>query len=278
MSIELATKYAPLTDEKFAVESKKSLVTNEDLDWVNANTVKVYRVSTSEMHDYDREGSGTENWSRYGSVAGLDATTQLMTLTKDRSFTFAIDKLDSDETVQQLQAASALERQLREVVIPEVDTYTFGVMCAKAGSKPTAKALTAANIYAEIVAGNYALDTAEVPDTGRYIIVTPELYILMKQSPDIIMETDVGNEMRLRGVISMLDGAGVIRIPAPRLPNKFGFMIAHPVATVAPTKLADYTIHQNPPGISGDLVEGRINYDAFVLDNKAKALYYQATA
>ena len=32
----------------------------------------------------------------------------------------------------------------------------------------------------------------------------------------------------------------------------------------------------NPPGISGALVEGRICYDAFVLDNKAKALYYQA--
>lgn len=30
------------------------------------------------------------------------------------------------------------------------------------------------------------------------------------------------------------------------------------------------------PGISGDLVEGRICYDAFVLDNKKKAIYYQA--
>lgn len=53
-------------------------------------------------------------------------------------------------------------------------------------------------------------------------------------------------------------------------------MIAHPVATVAPTKLEDYRIHQDPPGISGDLVEGRICYDAFVLDNKKAAIYYQA--
>ena len=41
-------------------------------------------------------------------------------------------------------------------------------------------------------------------------------------------------------------------------------------------KLEDYTIHANPPGISGSLVEGRIVYDAFVLDNKVKAIYYQA--
>ena len=29
--------------------------------------------------------------------------------------------------------------------------------------------------------------------------------------------------------------------------------------------------------MSGDIVTGRICYDAFVLDNKAKAIYYQAT-
>ena len=53
-------------------------------------------------------------------------------------------------------------------------------------------------------------------------------------------------------------------------------MVCHPVATVAPVKLEVYTIHENPPGISGALVEGRICYGAFVLDNKAKAIYYQA--
>lgn len=53
-------------------------------------------------------------------------------------------------------------------------------------------------------------------------------------------------------------------------------MITHPVATVAPTKLEEYKIHQDPPGISGELVEGRIVYDAFVLDNKKMAIYYVA--
>lgn len=68
----------------------------------------------------------------------------------------------------------------------------------------------------------------------------------------------------------------VIKIPSKRLPEGFGFMLAHPVATVAPTKLEDYKTHQDPPGISGELVEGRICYDAFVLENKIEAIYYQA--
>ena len=77
-------------------------------------------------------------------------------------------------------------------------------------------------------------------------------------------------------MISNLDGMSVQKVPANRLPDGFGFLLAHPVATVAPVKLEDYTVHENPPGISGSLVEGRICYDAFVLGNKTKAIYYQA--
>lgn len=277
MAINLATDFKGYVDEQFTTESKKSLLTNQDFDWAGAHAVKVYKVSTSNMNDYDREGVNETNWSRYGTVSGLDATTEEMTLSKDRSFTFAIDKLDTDETKRNVQAASALARQVREKVIPEVDTYTYGVMCTKAGTKPDAKTLSSTNIYTEILAANKVLDDAEVPETERIIVVTPDTYVLMKKCKDITMETDIGNDLRLKGVISNLDGATVIKVPANRLPNKFGFMVAHPCATVAPTKLEDYKIHEDPPGISGSLVEGRIVYDAFVLDNKTKAIYYQAT-
>lgn len=277
MAIELVTKFAPYTDEIFHKESKKSLLTNNDFEWTGAHTVKVFKVTTSGMNDYGRNGPAVGNWSRYGAVGSLDATTEEMTLTKDRSFTFAIDKLDRDETLQQVAAASALARQQRVVVVPEVDSYVYGVMCTKAGTKAEAVELTKDNIYTEVLKGSEALDNALVPDTGRVLVVTPAVYTLMKLAPDIIMDSDIGQDMRIKGVISMLDGLAVVRVPAARLPEKFGFMVAHPCATVAPTKLEDYNVHENPPGISGSLVEGRICYDPFVLDNKAKAIYYQAT-
>ncbi|MEE1258352.1 MAG: hypothetical protein UHN47_17880 [Lachnospiraceae bacterium] len=275
MAIELVTKFQPYVDEMFTTESKKSILTNQDFDWNGAHTVKVYKVSTSGMNDYGRNGATDGNWSRYGEVKDLDASTEEFTLKKDRSFTFAIDKLDTNETIQQVQAASALSRQQREVVIPEVDTYVYGVMCEGAGHKPDAVVLTSDNIYTELIKAGNALDNAEVPETQRVIIVTPDVYTLMKQCKDIIMETNIGNELRLKGVISNLDGANVVKVPAKRLPSNFGFMLAHPCATVAPTKLEDYKIHEDPPGISGSLVEGRICYDAFVLDNKKMAIYYQ---
>ena len=276
MAIDLTTKFVPYTDEIFKNESKRSLLTNSDFEWTGAHSVKVYKITTSQMNDYDRAGTGSgATGSRYGAVASLGATTEELTLKKDRSFTFAIDKLDNDETAQQLAAASALARQQREVVIPEVDKYVYGVICTGAGNKPAATSLTAENIYTEILKASQALDDAEVPETSRVLLVTPATYLLMKQCKDITMETEMGTDMRLKGVVSNLDGASVVKVPASRLPENFGFVLAHPSATVAPVKLDEYKIHQDPPGISGSLVEGRICYDAFVLENKKKALYYQ---
>lgn len=276
MAINLVTKYQPYVDEIFTKESKKSLLTNQDYDWTGAHTIKVYKITTSEMQDYKRNPVAGFTGSRYGEIKDLYATTEEMTLKKDRSFTFVIDKLDNEETAGQLAAASALARQQRQVVIPEVDTYTYGVMATGAGTKPAAVTLTDENIYTEILKAGTALDNADVPEDNRQLVVTPDVYQFMKRCKDIVMETNIGNDLRIRGVIANLDGANVIKVPAARLPKNFGFMLAHPVATVAPTKLEDYKIHQDPPGISGSLVEGRICYDAFVLENKAKAIYYQA--
>lgn len=277
MAITLATKFAPYTDEQFKNESKLSLVTNKEFDWTGAHTVKVYKVSTATMNDYGRTGPADGNWSRYGSIADLGASTEEFTLSKDRSFIFNVDKLDTDETAQQVQAASALARQTREVIIPEVDSYVYGVMTTGAGTKATAKALAAADIYNDILDASKALDDAEIPETGRVLIVSPATYQLMKKSGDIVLNTDIGEDMRIKGVIANLDGAKVIKVPANRLPAKFGFMLCHPSATVAPVKLEDYNIHEDSIYSSGAVVTGRICYDAFVLDNKKNGIYYQAT-
>lgn len=271
MAIELATQFLPYVDEQFKAESKRQVITNNDFEFTGAHSVKVYKVTTSAMNDYDREGTGA-NHSRYGQIHGLDATTEEFTLKKDRSFTFALDKLDVDETKAALQAAAALARQLREVVIPEVDTYVYGKVVAGAGTTETG-ALTDKNVYDAILKATEVLDTAEVPETNRVLLVTPDTYTIMKKNASIVMATDVGQDMRKLGVIGMLDGATIIKVPKIRLPEDVNFVLVHPSATVAPVKLEDYKIHKDPPGISGNLVEGRIAYDAFVLENKTKCIY-----
>lgn len=273
MAINLVTKFTDHVDELFTAESKKSLLTNNDYDWTGAHTIKVHKVNTVSMNDYDRAGTG-KNTSRFGVLGKVENELEEFTLRKDRSFTFVIDKMDKDETGGVLSGASALARQQREIIIPEVDQYVYAEMAANAGTKVVDVTLTESNIYDEIIKGTEHLDDEDVPDTGRVLTVVPEVYRMMKKCPDLSLDCDVTEKQRLSGVIAMVDGMDVVKISKKRMPAKAGFMISHPVATVAPTKLEDYRVHQDPPGISGELVEGRIVYDAFVLDNKKKAIYY----
>lgn len=281
MSIALATTYAPYTDELFKAESKTSLLTNTDFDWNGAHTVSVWKISTVAMQDYARNRSSigeSDSVSRYGDLIDLSAQTEDFMLKNDRSFIFNVDRMDTDETSGQVAAASALAREIREVVIPEVDKYCYTEMVTNAGTTATAAALTKANIYEAILNGSEELDNNEIPDTDRVLVVTPAVYNVLKQAVGETAYNDVDASMRQLGVVGRLDGMAVIKVPAARLPEGFGFMIAHPSATVAPVKLEDYGVHEDTPLSSGAIVTGRIIYDCFVLDNKAKAIYYQPVA
>ena len=266
--INYADKYSNILDEKFKVESKSDIAVNQDYDFVGAKTVKIQSVNTVELSNYTRSGS-----NRYGTPNELDNAIQEMTMSQDKSFTFTIDKMNEDETNGALNAGKALNRQIRERVIPAVDAYRFGVMANNAGHKETLT-LSASNVYGAIVDATSYLDDREVPMDGRILVVTSATYGLMKKSKDIVMETEVGMDMKVKGVIGSLDGMTIVKVPSNRLPEGFQFLITHKIATTAPVKLAEYKIHTDAPGISGSLVEGRVYYYVFVLDNKKDAIYY----
>ena len=272
-TIDLATKFSPLVDERFYAESKSALVTNKDYDFVGAHTIKIYSVGTAEMNNYGRNTNGT---SRYGTVKDLETDIQEVSMEKDRSFTFAVDKMDEDETLGALNAGSALARQLREVITPEVDAYAYGKMATGAGTAVT-ETITSSNAYTALVAGTEVLDENSVNVEGRVAIVTPAFYANLKKDNNAVLETEIGQDMRIRGVVANMDGITIQKVPSSFLPEGTNFILAHPVATTLAIKLAEYKVHNNPQGVSGALVEGRVYYTAFVRNNKKKAIYVSAS-
>lgn len=279
-SIDLVTKYQQAVDELFSSESRAKQVSNEEYKFTGAHTIKVFSVSTSPLTDYDRSGAkvkAKEQWSRFGVAENLETSVQDMTLSRDRSFTFVIDKMDEDETQGALRDSTALAREIREVVFPEIDTHVFAKMAEGAGTKKT-EALTVDNVYKSVLAASNVLDDADVPEDGRVLMVSPAVYTLMKQDKLFGLNPNVSGELVQSGIIATMDGARVMKVPAKRLPAKCGFILCHPIATLAPVKLDEYRTHDDPPGISGALCEGRFVYDAFVLKNKAKAIYYHAVS
>lgn len=281
MAIDLVSKFSPLVDEKFNAESKTALVVNKDYDFIGTHSIKIYSVNTAAMNDYGRNaaiGNGEgQVLSRYGVIEDLSTTTQEVSMEKDRSFTFVIDKMDEDETLGALNAGAALARQLREVVIPEVDKYTFAKIAANAGTSKT-ETITKDNAYTSLIAGNEVMDEAYVPAEGRVATVTPAFYSLLKQDKNAVLETEVGQNMRIRGVVSNMDGLVIQKVPSSFLPEKQNFLITHRVATTQAIKLAEYKVRNDVPFMSGSLVEGRIYYTAFVRNNKKKAIYSSVAA
>jgi len=279
MAINLVTKFSPLVDERFEVESKTSLVTNKDYDFVGAHTIKIYSVATAPMYNYGRNAdigndeSQSQVLSRYGLIEDLATETQEVSMEKDRSFIFSIDKMDQDETLQALNAGSALARQLREVVIPEVDTYTYKKMADNAGKTVYSQSITKSNAYEKLTDATEYMDEKKVPADGRVVICAPTFYKLLKQDSNAVLETEIGENMRVKGVIANMDGMTIQKVPSSLLPANTNFIVAHKVATTQAIKLAEYETIDGGALVSGKIVKGRIYYTAFVRNNKKNAIY-----
>lgn len=270
-----AKKFAPKVDERFHKESQASLVTNNSYDFKGVKTVAVYSVPTVPMTDYERSGL-----ARYGSPEDLGNQTQELTITKDRSFTFVIDKGDKEQTQMVMDAGKALSRQLREVCIPEYDAHVFKTIAkaAQTAGNTSATAITKTNAYEQLLAAQEVLGNHCVPDSGRVCLCSYKFANYLKLDSSFMKYGNASQEMVKKGILGEVDGTRIVKVPASRLPAGCDFILTHPSATVAPKQLEDYKIHTDPPGISGYLCEGRMLYDAFVLNNKVNACFYHGTA
>lgn len=267
MAINYASKFASQIDERFTKEALSTPAINTDFDFVGVKTVNVYSVPTSPMNDYTKSGS-----SRYGTPEELENSVQELTMTQDRSFTFTIDRGTYNDTQMTNAAGMALQRQLREVVIPEIDKYRFAKICANAGTIQTG-AVTQDNAYDAFLDGTTSLIDNKVSTAGAVAYVSSAFYKIIKLDSAFIKQSDIAQNIAIKGQIGMIDGIPVVVLPKSYMPTDVEFFVTNRIATTAPVKLTEYKIHDNPPGINGWLVEGRVYHDAFVLENKKKAIY-----
>lgn len=267
MAINLAEKYSSQIDEVITKASLTQNSVNKDYDFVGAQTVKVYSFGTAQMNDYKTTGA-----NRYGTPEELEDNLQEMTMTRKRSFTFTIDKThaaDSPEGVR--DAAKALQRQIDMKVMPEIDAYRLCKMADKGGNK-IYTTITKSNAYETFLSANALISDKEMPTEGRIAHVSPEFYKLIKLDNGFIRACDISQEMLIKGQVGEVDGVAIIMTPSVRLPAGASFVITNSIATTSPVKLAEYKIHEDPPGLAGHLVEGLVYYDAFVLNNKKNAI------
>ncbi len=276
MAVNLASKYSGKVAERFKVKSLTESAVNNDYEWSGVVTVSVYSIDTVAMEDYTRSGT-----SRYtASLAELGNTKQDLTLAEDRSFSFSIDKGNYTETMMTSRAGEALSRQIDEVIVPEIDVdrlAAWGTAANTNSKEINTGATTASNAYSDFLALQESLSDDKVPLTGRIAFMTAAYYSFLKQS-NFVVDSEISAKDRKSGNYGTVDGNKIVVVPSSYMPTNTNLIITHPSATVGPIKLQEYKTHNNPPGISGWLVEGRVIFDTFVLTAKIDAVASHLTA
>lgn len=269
MGINYAEKYSPVVDERFTLGSLTNGMVNGEYEWIGVETVNVFSIPTASMNNYALTGS-----NRYGTPAELENAVQEMKVQQDRSFTFTIDRKSHDDTMMVMEAGRALRRQIDERVIPEIDTYRIAafVSGAKAAHVHDSETVSVSNAYELFLAAQEDLDNAKVPQGGRFAIVTPAFLNFLKQNENFIKQSDMSQRITITGVIGECDGVYIIKAPSSYFPTGVQCVVTNRMVMPSPIKLQDYKVHMDPPGINGWLVEGRVRYDAFILDEKADAI------
>jgi len=138
----------------------------------------------------------------------------------------------------------------------EFDTYIFRKMAEAAvdNSHYANTTVTKSNAYEMFLAAQETLGDANVPDSGRVAFCSYKFANMLKQDSAFMKYSNMSQEMVIKGVLGEVDGTKIVKVPKSRLPKDASFLLVHPIAGVAPKQLEDYKIHDDPPGISGWLV------------------------
>jgi hypothetical protein len=286
--ITLAQKYLPILDEVYKASARSSVLDAQDVRFVNANTVQLFKMSMDGLANYNRST---------GFVTGdVEGKWEDMVLSKDRGRAFIIDAMDNEETIGMAFGKLAGEF-IRTKVAPEIDAYTFATL-AGTSSILSANAdivVGTSEVPTLIEAATEAMDEQEVPDDGRIIFMSEKCYNGLKNKVD----RQLANEGSVNTNVESYNGMRIIRVPQARFNTgitlydgttpdqeaggfvvpgatyKINFMVVHPSAVIKVAKhvLPRIFTPQQYQQADAWKFDYRIYHDVFVEENKVKGIY-----
>lgn len=272
MGITAHVKYEKKALQAYHVGSLLKGRLSEEFKFGDHKSVIVSTIITTPYGDYTRNGT-----NRYGEPTDVQDETQELICTQDKSFSKVIDKGDAKDQQYLKKAGRVVALMIKEQGIPMTDKYGFEKLAEGAGTTNTAAAPTKSTIVERIATGTETLDDAEVPTDGRTLYITAACYKLLKLAPEFVGIEALGKKAIGKGVVGEIDDMQVVKVPKSRMPEGVNFMIVHKSSACMPIKIEETKIHQDPPGISGNLLEGRQYYDCFVFEKRKMGIYVDKT-
>ena len=271
-TVNLAAKFSTKVAERFSHGSFTDAYAGKEYDFSGVKSIKIYSVDTVTMTDYTRSGT-----TRFGTLAELGDTVQEMSMSKDRAFTFSIDKGNAAQQYNIKAATKALKREIDEVVTPEIDQHRLKQWAAGAGLTATNASLTKSNILEAIMTGSMNMSNVLVPKKNRALFIKESLYLQCKLADQIVGIDSLGEKAITNGAVGVIDQMKVVPVPDSYFPANTNFIIKYKNCTVDPMQLKTYRILTDQMGVDGDVVEGRVIYDSFVITTKNKGIFTSTT-
>lgn len=293
--------YAEVFERELAQKYARELISNEltlsnpGIKFLNAQTIKIPKITVSGYKDHSRNGMGfnagtiTNDW-------------EPKKLAHDRDVEFAIDPMDIDETNLTLEVANIQNVFETEQAIPEKDSYRFSKLYAEAktyasdGAVVDTTTLTAANILEWFDEQMSKMDDLSVPQEGRIFYVTSAINKLLKSADGITRTMSVGAAGVIDRRVHGLDDVKIKTVPSARFKTKYEFtngctpaaaakqvnaMLLHPSCVISRDKYAYMKLFT--PGTDSRtadkyVYQNRYYTDTFLIQNKACGIAINAEA
>lgn len=145
----------------------------------------------------------------------LATTDQTLVIDQAKYFNFQIDDVDKVQAAGDL-IDTAMGRAAYALADTS-DAYLLGVIAAGAdngnviGTKSAPIALTAANVYENLVKLRTVLDKQNVPTSGRTVVIPPDVYALLLNDTThfAIAQRETGENLIVNGLVGRIAGFDV---------------------------------------------------------------------
>lgn len=277
---ELAQKYAR------EMVSNDLTLSNQGIKFLNAQTIKIPRLTVSGYKDHNRNimgfntGTASNDW-------------EPKKLSHDRDIEIPIDPMDIDETNLVVEMANIQNVFEEEQAIPEKDSYRFSKLLTEAttyksaGSVIDETALTASNILEWFDEQMSIMDDKSVPQEGRILYLTSAMQKLLKNAEGITRTISVGAAGVIDRRVHGLDDVTLKSVPSARLKTKYDFttgcvpavdakqinmILVHPSCVISRDKYAYmklFTPGSDSRTADKYVYQNRYYTDTFLIERKA---------
>lgn len=228
------------------------------------DTVHITGIGDIQIQDYTKYGKLTIQ-----PVTDIDAG--VLKIDQSKAFAFEVDDLDT------VQARADLRGKFQERaaynLAAEVDKYVGGLMVSAAAGKALKKTYTKPeDVYESIVSLGVKLSKQNVPTTGRFLVVDPDVYGMLLLDDRFVKNTAAESATLHNGFVGNVNGFTVYQtnLMPGNTDTKHTMLAGSTIATTFAQQLSKMESTRKEESFS-DIVKGLLVYGSKVIRPEALA-------